>query len=496
MIRLFANRDEHPLADEAEADRLLKELPSQDPAAALDNAAATCDSLTTGLALRPEYRLQLLLLIDEAVLAHTRRLARDYLLAPRQTRAQEFKLWQINQRYWISLAEAYEDSLRRYREGEKGASAMKSMLPVLCARHLSACGNLLKWQKFRYGQIDGQLWGVAGQTWLEALRGRFTQARVQLYQNVLTSTEAEYLRLLILHSSSPDNLLPVEIEIAERLIAHLLPEFSLTDQARPENVYWIDPSKPLPPTRLARIPEITPNLRFYATGSALKALNELRGIIEARGSLPVEINFGAQYAPRRVLQVITHLAECWAPVPPMRSHERRRVKSRMNVVGRFDPVCLHLFGHGDVNGDQVESWVVEDVSQGGFGALISTVGKEWLIVGALLAMQPEGGSNWLLGVVRRLTRVSEGMASVGIETLSRSPVAVMADSQGLPTPVILLEPPDEHRPLRIGMAISIWEEQRPLLLDIDGRHWRVTPQSVLEIGASHVVGVFRVQHPA
>ena len=493
MIRLFGNRDEHPLANEAEAERLLKELPGQDPAAALDSAAASCDSLATGQDLRADYRLQLLLLIDEAVLAHTRRLARDYLLAPRQTRVQEFKLWQTNQGYWSSLAEAYEDSLRRYRDGEKGANAIKSLLPVACARHLSACGNVLKWQKFRYGQIDGQLWGVAGQTWLDALRGRFVQARVQLYPNVVTTPEAEYLRLLILHSSSPDNLLPVEIEIAERLIAHLLREFSLTDQARPENVYWIDPSKPLPPTRLARIPEITPSLRFYSTRSALDALNELRKNIESRGSLPADINFGAQYAPKRVLQVIGHLAECWAPMPPMRSHERRRVKSRMNVVGRFDPVSLHLFGRGDANSEQVESWVVEDVSQGGFGAQISTIGKDWLTVGTLLAMQPEGGTNWLLGVVRRFTRLSEGLASVGIETLSRSPAAMMADSQGLPTPVILLEPPVAEQPLRIAMSIPTWEEQRPLQVDADGALWRLTPQSVLEIGAGHVIGIFHVQ---
>ena len=38
-------------------------------------------------------------------------------------------------------------------------------------------------------------------------------------------------------------------------------------------------------------------------------------------------------------------------------------------------------------------------------------------VQALLALQPEGGDNWLVGVIRRYHRVSEHEARVGIEAL-------------------------------------------------------------------------------
>jgi hypothetical protein len=66
---------------------------------------------------------------------------------------------------------------------------------------------------------------------------------VELYAGYRETTPAaEYLGVMLLKASSMDNLLPVEIEIAERLIAHLLPGFALTDQARPENVYWVDPA--------------------------------------------------------------------------------------------------------------------------------------------------------------------------------------------------------------------------------------------------------------
>ena len=51
--------------------------------------------------------------------------------------------------------------------------------------------------------------------------------------------------------------------------------------------------------------------------------------------------------------------------------------------------------------------------------MIGDVPGEWLKVGALIAMQPEGGDNWLVGVIRRYHRVAENQARVGIEALAR-----------------------------------------------------------------------------
>lgn len=494
MLKLFGNKVDHPLADPDEVQRVLKELPAQEATAALDSAAAWCESLSATAEFPAEDRLNLVLKIDEAVLPHTRRMARDYLLSPHQTRAVEFRLWQINHAYWTALAAAYGDLLFGRKTGDKLAAVIKPQLALLCARYLNACGNRLKWRQFRYGPVEPELWAGVGEAWLVALRAKVNTVPVQLYANAGTTTpEAEYLRVLVTHSSSPDNLLPVEIEVSERLIVHLLPNFALTDLARPENVYWVDAAKPLPPTRLARIPEITPTLRFFATRSALEALAAVRTGIEARGVLPPDINFGAQYSPKLVLQVIDHLAMCWAPVPPMRHHERRRIKSRMTVVGRFETICLHLMGQG---GDDAESWVVEDISQGGIGAQVSLNGKEWLRVGSLVAMQPEGGSNWLLGVVRRFGRETESVGTIGIETLTKNPQAVIADSLGLPTPVVLLEPPQAGIDIRVAMSVAAWEEQKRLRITLGNKIWRLSPRMLVETGAGHAVGECRVETDA
>lgn len=492
MLDLFFPKTDHPLADAKEIRRRLNELPVLETSVALDRAAAWLESLAATPEFRPERRLELALQIDEVVAAQAGKLARDYL-TPTQSRARAYRLWQTGHAYWVALAGVYRRTLALHRDEATNIDISRPQLALLCARLLHAHGSQLKWEQFRYQPLGGRLWQWAGEAYFDACRGKVATAAVGLYANTVPTTpEAEYLRILILHSSSMDNLPPVEIEIAERLITHLLPAFSLTDQARPDNVYWVDFAKPVPPTRLAVIPEITPTLRFFATGSALAALGSLRTAIEAKGELPVEVDFGGRYAPRTVLSVLDHLHTCWSPQPPMRSHERRPVKSRMSIVHGLAAVRRHLLG-SPVESDEAESWLVENVSQGGIGAHVALAGKDWLKLGVLVGMRPEGGDNWLVGVVRRFSRLSESTSSVGIETLSKTPRGLVADSQGPSTDLIALDPLRTGAAARLVMSAAVWEEQQPLDVEVDRRLLRLFPDSLVETGARHVVGRYHAK---
>jgi hypothetical protein len=494
MLKIFPAKVDHPLADPKEASRVVGELPTLEASAALDSATAWLESLAATSEFPAEPRLDLVLQIDEAVLPHTRRQTREYLTTPRQTRAWEHRFWQINHGYWLALVAAYQAVLQHHLDRVRGSEAIRSRLALLCARLLHACGQELKWARFRYGPIEGDFWLLAGGVYLEAAKYQVAKERVVLYANAPETTpESEYLRVLILYASSMDSLLPLEMEIAERLIAHLLPNFALSDEARPENVYWIDAAKPLPPTRLARIPEITPTLRLFATGVALEDLGRLRAAIVGREALPTDINFGGQYSPRVVLPVIDHLAVCWAPKPPMRSHERRRIRSRMAVVHGLDSIREQLLDEGG-DLDAIESWIVEDVSQGGIGGHVSLVGKEWLRVGVLLGMQPQGGENWLVGVVRRFNRDTDATGSIGIETLSKTPIAMQATTNEVAIDMLLLDTPSGNGgEVRGVLTATNWEEHEPLQLEISGRRWRLFPSKLMESGAGYIIGSYRAE---
>jgi hypothetical protein len=487
MSKVFATKQERSLAGAGEMGRRLGMLQIQEPSAALEGASAWLDSLVAAEELKPERCLEVILQIDEAVLPQTRRLSREFLTTPQLPRSTEYRLWKTSHGYWHRLATSYEHCLSRL------SGTGKSKTGVAWARLLHACGNWLKWAHFRYGPVPGELWSRAGAAYLAAERGKIAGQPVTLYAGYRDTTPAaEYLGVLLLKASSMDNLLPVEIEIAERLIAHLLPNFSLTDQARPDNVYWVDTDRPLPPTRLARLPEITATLRFFATTSALGSLGRLRAEAAMRGLLPADVNLGAQYPVKVVLSVIDHLTTCWSPVPPMRHHERRRVRSRMNVVGSLPEIRQHLAGQAR-DTEAAESWTVEDVSQGGIGAHVSLVGKEWLKVGSLVGLQPEGGDNWLVGVVRRFVRETDALGNVGIETLSKQPRGIVADSHGLRREIVMLDPPQEGAELRLALSADDWEEQAPLYADIDGRRFLLLPEDLLDTGVGHVVGSYRAE---
>jgi len=490
MLGLFAAKPGHQLADARELRRLLDELPALEPAAALERADAQLDSLVVTEHLKLDHRFGLIVQIDIAMLAQATRLGREYLGAVDLNRVAEFKLWGQNHGYWSRLAAAYAGVLRRYRDDGRAGEALKPVLAQACARLLRACGSQLKWQQFRYGPPADDIWVAAGAAWLTACDAGLERKSVPFGASApASSVEAEYLRLLLFQASSMDNLLPVEIEIAERLIGHLVPFFKLTEQVHPFNVYWVDPAKPLPPTRLAKLPEITPTLRFFATRTAIDALNGVRLKIESTGVLPAEINFGGQYAPRAVLAVCEHLAECWAPVPPMRGHPRRKVKSWLTVINGFERICRRLVGQ-EANAAGDESWVAEDVSLNGIGASVNLIGKEWLKVGGLVGMQPEGGGNWLVGIVRRIVRESESLANVGLETLSKNARVTAADSGGRRIEVLVLDPLAKNSEVRVVMADIAWDARIPLVLD--GVAARLDPVGQADAGASYVVGRYKV----
>ncbi|OHC69027.1 MAG: hypothetical protein A2045_04005 [Rhodocyclales bacterium GWA2_65_20] len=502
MLGFFSAKPDHPLADAKEARRVMAELPSLDPGTAVDQATAWFESLAASTDFRPDLRLERLFQLDEAALPQARRLAREYLGVARSARAQEFKLWQANRDYWVELAAAYEKCLAGVAAGEKGSEPIKtgSMgakagtgLGLLYARLLGAYAGQSKWNQLHYEPSDGSLWLAAGRIYLAAAADKLAQRSVALSAGRETTPEAEYLKLLVFHAASMDKLLPLEIEVAEHLIAHFLPYFVFTAEVRPDNVYWVDAAKPLPPTRLVKLPGMSPTLRFFSTGKAADAVADLRLDVAARQALPAAIVLGGQYAVATVLTVLDHLAMCWSPQPPMRSHPRHRVESRLMVVcglaalhERLASLSFSMAG--------IESWIVADVSQGGMGALIPKLTRDCAGIGTLVGMQPEGGDNWLVGVIRRFSRESETQGAVGIETLSKSPRAIVADSGGLQTEGILLEPPATGTIVRVLLPESAWEDDIALTLTLDGARVRLQPAGLIESGNGFALGRYTVSN--
>jgi hypothetical protein len=504
MLKLFSSRPEHPLGDPKELRRVLADLPTDNAFKALDEIYGWLESLQSADDFRVDQFFDTVRQLDEAAQPHLRRVSRDYLTSPRLSKSDERRMWTMCYNYCGEVSSRYARAIERAQQNprDRGSEALKPSLPLAAARLMAARAVQLKWVKYRYGPIGEDLWRGLGKAFLAAEAAGYAQKAVQLYsaQTELTSVTLQYLQALIFYSSSMDSLMPLEIEVADKLITRFLPGFAFSATCQPDSVYWIDAASGSPPARLARQPErLTTALRFFAPANAPQALSELLREVE-RGTIPTDLNLGGEYLAKVLLPVLRHLAVYWAPEPPQREHPRHAVKTRLAVLRGFDD-CFTVFA-GDIarlgKEHVAESWVVENVSIGGFGAGVDELG-EWLKIGALLCMQPEGGENWVLGVVRRYSTDADGRANVGIQSLSRhaQSVDLRPRSAGFSAtgaiPGIWLRDGDAPGEARLVMPAGSFDVRVNLEFAYGRQQFILVPIELEKIGANLELGRYRQQ---
>jgi hypothetical protein len=403
-MNLFgAGKPDHPMADRKNAQRVLAELPPQD-LKAVEELAHLHESVSAIEGFKPEERAQRLAMIEEAAQPRLRKLGNEYLAATRGTRgsrAQETLLWTRIHGYWHQAAHAYARCI------DPKAS------PEVILGGLRAAAQQLKWQQLRYGPVDAALWGLMNRLYAVG------EARA------VPAAKVEFLRAAMFSASSPDSLLGPELELADRVIAELAAGFAIARAPGPELLYWIDLGQPMAPARItkAALPQ-APGLRCFGPGTASATLRGMLERLQAKRGVPPELKLGPEHDPEVVLGVMNHLALYWAPEPPARKHARHAMTSRMTVTHGFDGVLQALGGERDSLDFGAttpgESWTVENVSAGGFGAIVPPSKNEWLKVGALVAVQPDNTGSWMIGTVRRLNKLPSQETRVGVQTLSHS----------------------------------------------------------------------------
>jgi len=496
-MNLFGSRPDHPLADPKEAKRLLEALPTDDPVKALDELMHWMESLAAVEGFRPEALVQLLLQLDDAAQQRVRKLAQDYFADARPSRFQENRLWTALHGYWKQAGYSFARAVDLFVKSAKGAEAAKAQLPLLLVRALRCFAQQIKWMHMRYGPIDLASWGVFNSLYAFAEMRGLAQAKapVAAGRPGESTPQLEFLRGAMFSASAPDGLLPLEIELAERLIAAYAPRFVIGAAPAPALVFWTDLGQAMTPARASRAPQPGPALRCFGAGAALDEVHALAETLMVGGKLPADLNLGGSYEPHAVQEVARHLHAYWSPQPPERKSQRHVVKSRLSVTYGYAGVVGVLGGSDSLDFDNkgAESWIVENVSAGGFGAVVPQLKGDWLRVGALLALQPEGGSNWVLGVVRRVNKIASQQARVGIETLSKAPVLSKFAVSGVKTVSeqgVLLKNGDASE-ARIVLKPGVFAPAQNLEAARGDRQHVYIPQAVAERGEDYEIARFR-----
>lgn len=488
MLGLFSPKPAHPMADETERQRILGEIAAADALSALKSSVDWLRTLADAAAMPFGLRAMLVRQIDDAAQRSARIVGREYLTMAHLSAEEEMRLWRTSRTFWARLAATYNACLADFMRSADKAESQRAELTRIAARLVRAYRTRLKWDQFRYWPGSDTLWQNIGRAYLYALDNGFDRREVSAYSGDghQTTVEGEYLNALVFQISSMDGLLPFEIEIAERLITCFTPRFELGTDARAGFTYCVDPEQRRAPGRLDGKPERGLSRFYFSMTGAMARLLEIQQMLEC-GQLPAEVDFARYHSPRILLPVVRHLVAYWTPQQRKRAHARYRDRSQLAVVVGMDAVQRCLAAK-EPDGPTA-TWIVENVSFGGVRIRLPMGPEDQLRIGTLLGMRPEGGENWLVGVVRRFARRDELQARAGVETLSRKPLLAVVAGE-VPSKAILLDPIDEGETVRL--AVSGYQPDRPLRAEVLGTTLALEPVELLERGVEFELGRYRV----
>lgn len=458
--RQLLGQDDLPLADGKSARRWLADLPANDSVKALAELAAGLQAVSEREAARLSDRLDVIMQLDEASIGHRNRLAREYLSQSRLPSYRENALWFSIYQFWSALAGAYMSCLDQ-AQTKKGVHLAPERLLVFIVRGLHAGRHSLKWRFLRYSVVEPSQWRSVARFLVVAENNRLGASMQALYSAAPTQTspQHELLKLVLLGVSAMDSLLPVQTEIASRLIDGVIGLCDWTEHQSPQMAFCYDLVGERAPMRVQGAPPDSGVWRFFSGVRALEKLEMIAADAE-RGVLSSGLHLGGDYPLSQVALVAEHLRRYWTHPAPERRAERTTSYQRIEVVHGFSQVVRHfihldqksvqrddgapvsdeelieikavdtipgagdsanpLYNSGVAGMGGLESWVVQNVSTSGLGALIPRVTGDWLQVGQLLALAfQESNSAWKLAVVRRLHQTAQGQIYVGLEILAQ-----------------------------------------------------------------------------
>ena len=508
---LGGSKVDHPMADARQARRIIDELPANDAAKALQEIIEWLDSLTRTEGFKLDLRFENVALLDAAAKTPVRRLSQEYLSTPRQQKFHENRLWNAVFGFWQQLTDAYILCLDQHDSGASGATAIRKSLPVIVARALRALTLQLKWRLLRYGPVESRVWAELARLYQNSERKGFTGSVIAVYPGAHgeSTVKREFLKAMMFSASSPEGLSPLCQEIAERAVAHFADAFRLS--TRPEGcTHCFDLAVPKAPVRLFKGVAPTATLRFFGAGEGFAGLNRLTGLILERGGIPTDVNLGSDYEKELVVGVLKHLAQQWLDQPPARSSERRPSAGRITVVpglaeiiGALDPVSSDTLDFSqDQSAKSAESWIVENASDGGYGAIIPSMKSDWIKVGMLIGVRSETVKYWGVGLIRRIVRDEKEQRHVGIQLLTTTAIPVkISHSQTLSftdadreteRAILLSTGPDSQGEIGVVMRGGLFNGRDSLDMTVRDKSFLLMPVSLVEGGDDFDWAKFKV----
>ena len=428
-------------------------------------------------------RVAVLTAIDQGAQDTLEMLRDQYLQNPRMSRMMESRLWNTVLLYYQGILRAYHGHLMEYI-GNPTGSRIGPSIPLMTARAVHYFALDAKWSYYRYTEPNPKLWKRLHNLYHFAEYEEFERQPLKLYQEGLETSVADlYLQTLMLETLNTGSLAPRQLHLIERWLPMLVKGIPIEREFNPtQHTFFLD----LDENRGARrVRRVTPkeNMRFWDTSGLKEKLDHLRAQLTA-GALPARLGLTEDCKLPVCLELLERISYFWAPGVKrvQRAFERTRMMKSIEVVRGLNDICLnvradnvpaaraasasetvdisyaemvdvHLYGFvtqrtqaklGQVKEEKIEPvsaherWVMENESEGGYGANIKDQADDWVRLGKLVGLKPEKKGHWSVGVIRRMRRIDQNQQYVGIEVIAERPMSLL-----------LRADKSEHRPLSI-----------------------------------------------
>ena len=453
-----------PLASVRAVTQWLRALPAQDVIGRQQLVLGAFDALRQSRKPIDPSRVQALLFLDAALGADRRQLVKQYVEnADSGT--------QLSQRIWQAAFDLSQGYISVYQVALEHALAQptnprwKPLVPVLFARLVHYFGTDAKLRVFRFERWIPQKWVEFHTIYMRAVELEQDRVPTALGHGPNTTqwtVEQEYVYALLIHQLNTGNMSPAELDWAYAQLRGWSRRLSLDAMARSMERFIVDVSgktglvrpagndsglmlRYLDTTSLAeQLDRAIASLRHAETPdrASVPSVNQRRvSILEkVRPAVAPNVNNNLRRDPRNAcvatarvrigLSRISHeLASAktrtMAPEESAANPEQIEVYTiadvapvRRRVRDEHDSIAASLSSFTD------PMWHVKDRSIAGLriGAM-GGVGQA-LALGALVAVRQSDVSEWLLGVVRRLNKISPDEVEGGLSIIADNVVPV------------------------------------------------------------------------
>jgi hypothetical protein len=142
-----------------------------------------------------------------------------------------------------------------------------------------------------------------------------------------------------------------------------------------------------------------------------------------------------------------------------------------------------------------ESWIVENVSANGYGALVPSATTDWIRVGEMIGVQVQGADQWGVGLVRRVMRDEQRQYHVGIEIIARTVIMVRFSLGGTgeaDNAVLLSGTPDVNGEFGLIMRAGRYDPNVDLHVTGRSKSYVFQPSHMVDAGDDFDWAMFKI----